>query len=305
MKPLMGLAGALILLGCSANKAETRDNPDSANMSRSVATQSAALPLRKHFACLPKEAAIIAAHRGVSKGEGLAENSRSGLQALIDKGIMVAEVDIVGLKDGTHVLFHDGVWEEKTTGSGPVAASNSDVLEKILLRDTDGELTSDRPIQLQDALDLAKDRIYLEIDFKSSAKYKYVIEAIRQAGMADQVILIAYNNNQARRMAELAPEMMLSVGVSGEGDLGSLEAQGVNRKNINAWIGRGPYDAGVVQMLDEADIPILAWPGRNYVDETAGPAALIVSDYALKYDPIIGLSSEGRKSYEACLGANG
>lgn len=262
---------------------------------------SAAYPLRKQFQCLPREAALIAAHRGVSKGEGFAENSQSSLEALIDKGILVAEVDVAGLKDGTHILYHDGVWEEKSTGRGPVAVSNWSDAEKTLLNDTDGNLTADRPVKLSDVLLLAKDRLYLEIDFKSSAKYETVINMIRNAGMSDQVILIAYNDSQARRLAKLAPEMLLSVGIRDMDDVDALKSAGVNVKNMAVWFGRGPYDNDVVRSLDLANIPILAWPPRNDMKNSALPASLLVTDYAFEYQPISGLTKTGHYEYLDCL----
>ncbi len=296
------LAASLVLAACAS---ETTQSPKASSSATEVSAATSPAPsLRRQFECLPEEAAFIAAHRGTSKGEGLAENSASALKALIDAGITVAEVDVAGLKDGTHILFHDGVWDEKSTGNGPVAASSWADAEKILLQDTDGDLTADRPVKLVDALAIAKDRLYLEIDFKSSAKYETVIEAVRDAGMANQVILIAYNDAQARKMAKLAPEMMLSVGVSEQGAIEGLEQQGVKRENMNAWVGRGPYDKPVIDRLQKAGLHILAWPGRAYVDETAGLATLVVSDYALNYDGIIGLSDVGRANYESCL-ANG
>jgi glycerophosphoryl diester phosphodiesterase len=257
----------------------------------------ASYPLRKQFSCLPEEAAIIAAHRGVSKGAKLAENSKSALEALIKKGILVAEVDVAGLKDGTLILYHDGVWEEKSTGKGAVAASTWNDAEKILLKDTEGKLTSDRPVSFADTLALAKDQIYLEIDFKSSAKYEAVIDAVYKAGMAEQVILIAYNEKQGRKLARLAPDMLMSIGP----DIDAFKSAGVKRDNMAVWLGKGPYDQGEIDGLNARNIPILAWPNDRYVRQTAGPASLIVSDYAFRHDPIVGLSRAGRAAYEACL----
>lgn len=262
---------------------------------------SAAYPLRQQFACLPKEAAMLAAHRAVSKGAGYAENSGGSLKALMEKGILVAEVDVAGLKDGTHILYHDGVWEDKSTGQGAVAASTWSDAEKILLEDTEGNLTADRPIKLSDVLAMTKDKMYLEIDFKSSAKYEVVIDSIRNAGMADRVVLIAYNDRQAKRMAELAPDMLLSVGIKSMDDVTTLERAGVKRANMNAWVGRGPFDDSLIADLNASGIPILAWPGKNYVDETSGSAHLIVSDYALDHEPIVGLTKSNRSAYFACL----
>ncbi|MBC6403035.1 MAG: glycerophosphodiester phosphodiesterase family protein [Hyphomonadaceae bacterium] len=261
----------------------------------------ATYPIGKQFACLPDEAAMIAAHRAVSRGEGLAENSKTSLEALINRGILVAEVDIAGLKDGTHILYHDGVWEQDSTGQGAVAATTWEQAEKFLLRDTDGALTADRPYRLADALALARDRIYLEIDFKSSAGYETVIDAVRAADMADRVILISHTDAQARRLAQLAPEMMLSVSVESMADVAALEAEGVSRTRISAWLWRGPYDDGFVAGLDAAGIPVLAWPDRDAVNETAGLARLIVTDYAFEYAPIVGLNEAGLKTYRDCL----
>ncbi len=264
---------------------------------------SAQYPLRRQFVCLPEHAAITAAHRGVSKGEGLAENSAGSLKALIEKGYLVAEVDIAGLKDGVHILYHDGVWDEKSTGKGPVASSAWGDAEKILLNDTDGELTAERPVSLEAALALSKDRLYLEIDFKSSAKYETVITAIRAAGMSDRVILIAYNEAQARRMAMLAPEMLLSVTLRSDADITALENEGIAKSNMNAWMGRGPYDSEFMAGLKSQSIPVLAWPQKEDVAVAAVPASLIVTDYAYQHAPIIGLKDEDRAAYQSCLEA--
>lgn len=253
--------------------------------------------LRKQFNCLPREAAFVAAHRGVSKGQGYAENSLRSLEALIDKGIMVAEIDVAGLKDGTHILFHDGVWDEKSTGKGPVAASNWAKAQKVLLEDTEGKVSADRPVKLTDVLKVAKDRLYLEVDFKSSAKYDKVVSLIRDAGMAEQVILIAYSEGQARKLARLAPEMMISVG----SDIYAYEAVGVKRSNMAVWMGKGPYPDKDISSFQSKNIPVLAWPQTSKMKQTADAASVLVSDYALKSKPIIGLSREGRAQYQGCL----
>lgn len=195
------------------------------------------------------------------------------------------------------ILYHDGVWEEKSTGSGAVAASTWADAQTILLKDTEGKLTSDRPVSFSDTLALAKDQIYLEIDFKSSAKYEAVIDAIRKAGMSEQVILIAYNEKQGRKLARLAPDMLMSVGP----DIKAFRSAGVKTANMAVWLGKGPYDQDEIDELSARNIPILAWPNDRYVRQTAGLASLIVSDYAFRHDPIVGLSSAGRATYEACL----
>lgn len=296
MKKIIMLGLMTGLIACKANAPQGEPVE-----LKSPGLKAAELPLRKHLQCLPKEAAFVAGHRGTSKKEDLPENSRSSLNALINHGVLIAEVDVVGLKDGTHALFHDGVWEEKTTGKGAVASTPWDKAQKFLLKDTDGDYSADRLISLKDALELSKDRLYLEIDFKSSAKYETVINMIRKANMSDQVILISYSKGQARKLARLAPEMLLSVGADSIAEIALLEKEGVKRKNMAIWMGDGPYESTFITYLDNAKIPVLAWPREGARKQALGPAAIAVTDYALQKTPIEGLTSQGQESYESCL----
>ena len=118
-------------------------------------------PLADYISCLPQETALLAAHLGTAKRTKYPENSMSALKALISKGYLVTEVDVAGLKDGTHILFHDGVWGEKSTGKGPIASSTWADAEKILLEDTNGRISADRPIKFEDYLLAAKGKIYV------------------------------------------------------------------------------------------------------------------------------------------------
>ncbi len=262
---------------------------------------AAELPLRKHLSCLPREAAFVAAHRGTSKKEDLPENAGSSLRALIEKGVLIAEIDVAALKDGTHILFHDGVWEDKTSGKGTVASTRWNEAQKFLLKDTDGDFSGDRLITLDDTLKLAKDRLYLEIDFKSSADYETVINMVRKADMGDQVILISYSKGQARKLAKLAPEMLLSVSAKSKSDIKALKGMGVKISNMTVWMGSGPFKKEFISYLDELEIPVLAWPKEKDRKRVFGPSSIAVTDYALQKKPIEGLSKSGRTSYKACL----
>lgn len=253
-------------------------------------------PLSQYLSCLPREAALTAAHRGTAYDTQYPENSMSGLAALMDKGFLVSEIDVAGLKDGVHILYHDGVWDEKSTGKGPVASTTWSEAEKILLEDTLGEISADRPVKLEDYLKTAKGKIYLEIDFKSSAKYEDVIALIREHDMSDQVILISYNERQSKKLARLAPEMMLSIG--------SDEALGQTRYKpgqVAAWIGYNTGDTSLVQALREKDIPILGRIRKNWNPQAADAANLLVSDNIFNVKPIVGLSKAGQDALENCL----
>lgn len=296
--PLITILASSLFLGCQKNTAidqDTKNKPIAESLEKPLASY----PLARHFQCLPKSAALIAAHRGTSKRHKLSENSKEALLALIDHGTLVAEIDVAQSKDGIHFLYHDGVWDDDSTGQGAVAATQWRQAKTYLLNDTEGKLTSHGLSSLEDYLKLAKNKIYLEIDFKSSADYRTVIDMLRRYKMADKSILIAYSEKQAKALARLAPNMMISMSVRGKNDLNTYKKDGIKIKNIAAWTGRDGPNKNLETLLKENNIPILTYPSRDRSKQLINIADLIVSDYAMNQKPIIGRYNES--NYRTCL----
>ena len=283
----------LWLGGCNGSKSETEIEAE--KTSQSDKSEAVYFPsLETTLNCLPKNAAIMASHRGTSRNWDAAENSVSGLKRLIKAGYLVAEIDVASTKDNVLFTFHDGVFDHISTGKGPVASANSDYLETIILETRNGKLTSDRPAFFSEILDLAKDKIYLEIDFKSSAKYEDVIQAIRKNDMSDQVVLIAYTDGQANKLARLAPDMLLSVPPE-SAKTGQLIWFGENADtapDLKSIIGIDPMIIGRVRRKTKT---------RN-LDKMVERSTLIVTDFVDEYDPIIGLKDKAE--YKACRAAD-
>ncbi len=268
------------------------------------------------FACKPDHLAFVAAHRGTDSTSEFPEDSLIGLKKLVAHGVPFAEIDIAKLKGGPMILFHDGVWNKRATGPNailakPLAATTWEESQKLLMKDARHNITAYRPSPFVDILSFAKDKIYLEIDFKSSADEAEVIAAIRQAGMLDQVILIAYTRDQALRLQKLAPEAMLSVGIFKPGDIKALEVRGLPVSHMSAWTGKGPLTDRLVWVLREHDIPILAASFLS-LDENKGisDAAyrqfavkpdLVVTDRAFTAQKALAFSAKDKAEFEACL----
>ena len=284
---------ALWLGGCNGSKSESEIGAE--KTSQSDKSEPVYFPsLETTLNCLPKNAAIMASHRGTSRNWDAAENSVSGLKRLIKAGYLVAEIDVASTKDNVLFTFHDGVFDHISTGKGPVASANSDYLETIILETRNGKLTSDRPAFFSEILDLAKDKIYLEIDFKSSAKYEDVIQVIRDNDMSDQVVLIAYTDGQANKLARLAPDMLLSVPPE-SAKTGQLIWFGENADtapDLKSIIGIDPMIIGRVRRKTKT---------RN-LDKMVERSTLIVTDFVDEYDPIIGLKDKAE--YKACRAAD-
>lgn len=280
-------SSALLLSGCQQDDiSEAQKRKPAQNLNLLDYSLSSVLE------CLPDEQAIIAAHRGVSRAWDIPENSLQGLKKLIQDGTLIAEIDVAGLKDGQHILFHDGVWDKKTTGQGPVASSTSADLEKLLLKTFAGTIAAERPPTLEDVLKLTKDKIFLEIDFKSSAKTDDVLRMIRANDMADQVVLIAYTNDRAQELHRLAPEMLISAP-------GADKGEGLTPEKTLLWMGRNidqtlepTHTLGYIGLLGRDDDP----------SSKVSHAKFLVSDYSNNHERIIG--AKGTAVLEKCLTAN-
>ena len=74
----------------------------------------------------------------------------------------MVELDVWKTKDGELVLMHDPTVDRTTDGSGRIADMTLAELRQLRLKDKDGKLTEHRVPTLEEALQLAKDRIMTE-----------------------------------------------------------------------------------------------------------------------------------------------
>ena len=315
------LASATALSSCQGGNTPTNivnDDNRSRNVTpinEDITTYPSVLDL---FACKPADKAFVAAHRGTHAGSKFPENAVISLQALVKNKVPFAEIDVARLKDGTQIIFHDGNWDRRATGPKnvmtlPLAGTTWDESQKLLLKDTEGAITANRPSSFADVLSYAKDKIYLEIDFKSSASEAEVVSAIKAAGMLDQVILISYNTEQALRHHQLAPTAALSVGIFKPGDIKALEVRGIPTSVMTAWTGRGPLTPELANALRARKIPILAASffdvdakikqsgNQSLYTEFAKLPDLIVSDAAFDAQQVLEITGESLRGMEACL----
>ena len=281
----LSLGGLVLLSACSGTPGST----DTLAVDVPTAGSSEGLvPIATFLRCLPDSAALVAAHRGTGENLGAPENSISGLEALIAQGILMAEVDIAKIKDGTLISYHDGVWEMKSSGRGPVVATTPAEFAPIRLRDyEDGPVSGEAVPTLAQMLDTANDRIYLEVDFKTSADIGRVIDEIRARDMSDQVVLIATRDDEADILKAYADEFILSLPNSA-----AMDGQGI-------WVGGG-WRNGPLRDIPKDGIVIGAqWNADG--PSGAGPLDILVTDEISKFDPIVGLTDEA--GFQACLSA--
>lgn len=199
---------------------------------------------------------LISAHRG-GPSPGLPENGIETMDAVLTAIPAVMEVDVARSPDGVHYLMHDRTLDRTTTGSGRVADVPWSEVSQLNLVDGAGWVTPYRVPTLRAALEWARGKTVLQIDFKRTANYEEVIALIRETGMEDSVILIAYNLGSANRLLELAPEMLLSLSLSDLADLTAARSAGVPDENIVAFTGTRIARPDLYSELDGEDIEVI------------------------------------------------
>jgi len=267
------------------------------------------------FTCKPSDVAFVAAHRGTHESSKYPENTVESLQALHENGVQFAEIDVARLKDGTQFLFHDGTWDLRSTGTGPITMTTWEQSQQIFLKDTNGKITSIRPSSFADILAFAKDKIYLEIDFQPSVDEAKVLNSIRDADMTDQVILISHNAEQALRLYKLAPKMALSVGIFTPGDIKKMEDLGIPTNIMTVWTGEKQVPDDLAKALRDKKIPIIV--GSFDLDDILQASGdftpytnfaihpdLVVSDFAFDAQETLQIKGEDKSRLDACLKAN-
>ena len=192
-----------------------------------------------YFDCVRDGGVAISAHRAVSALDQ-PENSIAAIEATgraIPNAIL--ELDAVLTRDGHLVLMHDETMERTTTGRGRVANLTLAQVKAARLKASNGVLTDASPPTLGEALEAAgRVGAIASIDLKPADGdstvdlARAVIDQVRRSGAQDRVILITYNDADARAVAAMAPEMMISAGLNGTDDL-----RGLNPAQILAWTG--------------------------------------------------------------------
>jgi glycerophosphoryl diester phosphodiesterase len=221
-------------------------------------TPAAGPALAAYFDCVRDGGVAISAHRAVSAMDQ-PENSIAAIEATgraIPNAIL--ELDVVLTKDRHLVLMHDETMERTTTGRGRVADLTLAQVKQARLKASNGALTRAAPPTLGEALDAAG-RVggIASIDLKPADGEttvdlaRAVIDQVRRSRAANRVILITYNEADARAVAGMAPEMMISAGLSRVDDL-----QGLNAPQILAWTGTREERPALWRALREAGVEV-------------------------------------------------
>lgn len=199
---------------------------------------------------------LISAHRG-GPSAGLPENGLETMDAILAGVPAIMEVDIAQSTDGVLYLMHDRTIDRTTTGTGRTADLAWNEIKDLNLVDTAGWVTPYKVPTFEAALDWAKGKTVLQVDFKRTASFEDTVALINAKGMADHVILIAYSQGQAVKLHNLAPDMLISYSISKPGDLDAIVKAGVPAEKIIAFTGTRTARPDLYALLDGQDVEVI------------------------------------------------
>lgn len=143
-----------------------------------------------------KRAVKIIAHRGGVVGDEYAENSPAALQAAIDRGYWMIEVDIRESKDGRLVVQHDPDFERFFGDKRLLGDMTWAEIRK--LRATPGD---SRPLEFHELAALCRGKLELMLDTKPpehpEAFFQSMEASLRENGLLDGAFVIGTEQSRA------------------------------------------------------------------------------------------------------------
>tara|TARA_R110002096_G_scaffold67968_1_gene164283 strand:- start:1368 stop:2240 length:873 start_codon:yes stop_codon:yes gene_type:complete len=236
MKPISALC-ALVLLACAPAAVPVPEPAPHPLLPASALLDCARIA----------DVTLVSAHRG-GPAPGVPDNSLAALRRSASLGAAFAEIDLRWTGDGHIVLMHDETLDRTTTGRGQVADHTLSELQTLQLRDAQGRPTGETIPSLDDAFAVSVETgILLQLDPKTVRPVQAARAAL-DAGMADRVVIITYNEADAVAVQAVAPNLAISVPLRNERDLMKSDLRHVG---IISWLSGGIPDARLELALTE------------------------------------------------------
>lgn len=141
---------------------------------------------QKHsLRAFPQNKVMVVAHRG--DWREAPENSLWAIKKAYEKGANMAEIDLAITKDSVLILMHDKLIDRTTTGKGKPSDYTLKEIREFFLKDGAGHATQMRIPTLEEALEVAKGKIFLNLD-KAFQYFDLVYPLVKKWGMEDEVL---------------------------------------------------------------------------------------------------------------------
>ena len=143
----------------------------------------------------------VMAHRSNTSNKAIPENSISAVKAAIAAGVDIVEIDTQLTSDGHVVVCHDQTINRTTTGTGDITALKLSKIKNYKLKDRNGKTTSESMPTLQEILEVARGKVYVNLDYSPrTASTADVMKVVEDLGMVEQVLFYC---NEAEKIDEV------------------------------------------------------------------------------------------------------
>ena len=195
---------------------------------------------------------LVASHRGVHLE--LPENSLAAFSKAIELGIDIMELDVRCSKDGKLVVMHDKTVDRTTNGKGAVADMTFEELRKLRLKHN-GVITNEQIPTLEEALNLAKGKILVDLDIKVATCINTIIETVTNTKTERNCLFFLDELKYAQMLKAKNPAFMTLFRTYSEGQVDTVLATvkteavhldpshytttvtgKIHNKNAHAWI---------------------------------------------------------------------
>lgn len=180
---------------------------------------------------------MISAHRGGGDIQGYPENCIESFAYLAGKIPAIIECDIEITKDSVLIMMHDNTLDRTTTGKGKIIVQNWREIKEMRLKDNAGTLTNFKIPTLEEVLKWGKNKVIYTLDVKRNTPYEKVVEMVKKLHAEDYCVIITYDVNQAKKVYELDPNLMISVTIRDMKEYERHHQAGIPDKNMIAFIG--------------------------------------------------------------------
>lgn len=192
---------------------------------------------------------MVCAHRATEIDKP--ENSLVAIQNAIDNQIEMVELDIRETKDGELVLMHDATIQRTTTGTGNVSSYTLQELKQFNLEKANGSLTNEKIPTLKEVFDLARGKIYINLDLDEKAPFAKVYDLAKQYGMLKQVQFYTKDNSLIRSMLAKNADLVVLPYIDDEAEFNSFSTSNLSivhysDTSLNTTLVQKAKDRGIV-----------------------------------------------------------
>ena len=151
---------------------------------------------------------MVAAHRSRTGNHDYPENSISAIKHAINTGVDIIELDVKVTLDNVVILNHDQTIDRTTTGKGNPEEYTWEELQQFRLKLSDGTVTNEKIATFEEALQLAKGKVMIDIDLKTS-NLKPVVDIVKKTNTIKQVLFFDSSFEIIDEIISLCPEIMV------------------------------------------------------------------------------------------------